>query len=271
MSRDLIITGVPRSGTTLTTALIDSLPDSVGLNEPQWHSDWIWNVETTALDFAKWLVGDFAWIRHQLLSGKSIPDRRKSESGEAVTDYYKRKRNEKVENTYEVIDFKREGLSKDFLLASKHNGLYVGALKPLCDIGHFEVLVVLRHPLDAIMSWRSLPSIPLYEGNMPGALRFWIEMREVVVSDRDVLDKQVELYELLCKRYYKLKKRVKFIRYEDILEDPNVICRTLGMDETLKKKGVKARKRKVDEDELEKVTAKLREKADFIRHFYDDF
>ena len=48
MARDLIISGIPRGGTTLTTALIDSLPNAVCLNEPQWHSDWIWGVNTTA-------------------------------------------------------------------------------------------------------------------------------------------------------------------------------------------------------------------------------
>lgn len=272
MARDLIISGIPRGGTTLTTALIDSLPDAVCLNEPQWHSDWIWGVNTTATDFAKWLVGDFAWVRHRLLTGQTIPDRRKPDSTTAVTDYYQRKDKLKADNTYEMVDFHRENLSRDFLLGSKHNGLYVGALREIVELGHFEVLIVLRHPIDAIASWRTLPSIPLHQGNMPGALRFWVEMREVVTSIQiDVLEKQVMLYEMLCRRYYELRDRVKIVKYEDITQDPNHITRALGLPETLKSSLIAPKPRNIPTDELEKITAMLRQKADYTRHFYDGF
>lgn len=272
MARDLIISGIPRGGTTLTAALIDGLPNAVCLNEPQWHSRWIWGVNTTATDFAKWLVGDFAWVRHRLLTGQTVPDRRRPDSTTAVTDYYQRKENFKADNTYQVINFRRDGLSKDFILGSKHNGLYVGALEEIVELGHFGVLVVLRHPIDAIASWRTLPNIPLYQGNMPGALRFWVEMREVVTSTQmDVLEKQVILYEMLCHRYYKLRERVKIVKYEDITQDPNHITRALGLPETLERSLIAPKPRNIPADELEKITVMLRHRAEYIHHFYDGF
>lgn len=269
MARDLIISGIPRGGTTLTTALIDSLPNAVCLNEPQWHSDWIWGVNTTATDFAKWLVGDFAWVRHRLLTGQTIPDRRKPDSNTAVTDYYQREGRPVAKNTYEVVDFSRTGLNDDFLLGSKHNGLYAGALEEIVELGHFEVLVVLRHPLDAIASWRTLPNIPLYQGNMPGALRFWIEMRDIVTSQTmQVLEKQVTLYEMLCQRYYALKDRVKIVKYEDIITDPNTVTRALGLPETLQKSLIAPKPRTIPADEAERIGEMLRKKADYMHHFY---
>ena len=37
MAHDIILTGIPRSGTTLAAQLIDLQVDSVCLNEPEWH------------------------------------------------------------------------------------------------------------------------------------------------------------------------------------------------------------------------------------------
>ncbi|MDE3059423.1 MAG: sulfotransferase domain-containing protein [Pseudomonadota bacterium] len=214
--RDIVLTGIPRSGTTLLTALMDSQPASVALNEPQWQYDAMAAMKdrTPAAGFARWLIGDFADIRRKLLQGIAIPERRRN--GTAPTNYYRSHAGDRRPDIhYELVPFTRPGLTGDFTLAVKHNGLYLGVLPELAATGHFTIAAIVRHPAGAIASWRDT-KVPPGKGLLPGAAGYWKEMRELTAAPMDLLEKQVRMYDLICQRLLSLKDNILLLRYEDI-------------------------------------------------------
>ncbi|HET9218757.1 MAG TPA: sulfotransferase [Terriglobia bacterium] len=231
MPRDLILTGIPRSGTTLLTAMVDSVPHAVALNEPQWQREWVLRNRqgTTAKDFAAWLSTDFVETRRKLLDGEPILDRRLRD-GSAVTDYYRRRSISRRSNeAFQLVPLVRPDLQPDFILAMKHTGLYLGVLGELLELRQFQIIAILRHPVGVICSWNDVP-IPLGEGKMPGAAVYWKEMDDLTRSGRPVLQKQVAIYDLICRRIHDFRDRLRIIRYEDLVQNPNILGAELGCD-----------------------------------------
>ena len=83
---NLIITGIPRSGTTLAAAIVDQSPDALCLSEPDHHVD-LMNGAATAAEFVRQLCLDFGAIRRTILAGGSVLDRR-CPDGTPVTNYF---------------------------------------------------------------------------------------------------------------------------------------------------------------------------------------
>ncbi len=227
--RNILITGIPRSGTTLLAALIDGMPDAVALNEPRWQYDWAMKnrANSAADDFARWLVGDHAVIRQRLLQGIPIPERR-TQTGEASTNYYRPDpERPDIGKSIELVPFTRHGLSPDFTLAVKHNGLYLGALKQIVETGAFRVIAIVRHPVGVICSWNAIP-IQLREGRMPGAVVYWQQMAALTTMPMDILEKQVHMYDLICHRLHSLREHIDILRYEDLIENPALLTALTG-------------------------------------------
>src|SRR4051812_44485586 len=81
---DVVVTGLPRAGTTLLCALIDSLPDAVCLNAPRRHNQMA-TLVPGVLAFCKWMVGDYQWTRLQLLKQDPVRDVR-ADDGSPLLD-----------------------------------------------------------------------------------------------------------------------------------------------------------------------------------------
>jgi hypothetical protein len=217
MKRDLIVTGIPRAGTTLTAALIDGLDDTVCLSEPSWQDAWPREFASADI-YVQRLVDDFARVRAELLAGNPVVDRRGGD-GSPVSDYFER--------PYQLIDFKRADLSDDFLLGMKHNAHYSCVLKQLVAQPAFNVIAIVRHPLDVIRSWQSV-DIPIRQGRLPAAERFWPEIADIAQRTDDILLRQVLIYERFCERFLERRDVLTLLRYEDIVRDTGVVSRALG-------------------------------------------
>lgn len=223
--RDVIVTGIPRSGTTLTAALIDRLPNTVCLNEPGWQ------VARAAHDgpgFARFIRDDFVTLRARLLKGDPVPDRRSPE-GTAVTNYYATGTNGKMQEKFQIVPFTRAGLTSDFTLAIKHNGPYLAVLDELVKLADFRILAVVRHPVEVIYSWRSL-DIPISRGELPNAVPFWKELADIVKAPMDLLEKQVRIYDLMWQRIHSYRDKVQILPYASIVQNPAIVADSLGFE-----------------------------------------
>jgi hypothetical protein len=111
---DVVVTGLPRAGTTLLCALIDSLEDAVCLNSPRRHNR-LATLLPGPLPFSKWLAGDYLWTRLQLLQQDPIKDFRAADGSPLLDTMHDPRmiRNESGEP--ETMIFVRPGLSQDFL------------------------------------------------------------------------------------------------------------------------------------------------------------
>lgn len=261
--RNVVVTGIPRCGTTLASALIDSLPDSVCLNEPAWQTA---KIAASPADFAKWLVGDFMLARRKLLLGEPLPDRR-APSGEALTNYYAAKSG-KMETTFELVPFTRAGLSEHFTLAIKHNGPYLAVLKQLIELDCFTIIAVIRHPLEVIASWRRL-DLPISRGRMPGAAPYWPKLAKLAAQNMDLLEKQVRLYDLMCERIQAHQSQLALIRYEELVQNPQLISRALGVKAQPALGLVDKPQREISLQEKETIAAALARHGEHWRRFYD--
>lgn len=220
---DIILTGIPRAGTTFAAAVIDGLPDSVCLNEPGWQNP---RAALDAEDFVQFLDNDFGKLRRLLLRGEAVPDRRALD-GSATTNYYRSDAQGMMQESFAVQPFARAGLSPNFTLAIKHNGPYLAVLPELVAAERFKIIAIIRKPLPVIRSWRRL-QLPISRGDLPNAKTVWPELRAITDSEMDLLEKQVRIYELMLARLLQYEKHITLIDYDELIKKPQSLADAVG-------------------------------------------
>ena len=219
-NNNIIITGIPRSGTTLAAAIIDSQENSICLNEPDWHHA---SPALDASEFARAVIDDFSALRGRLLAGEAVPDRR-NKDGNAITNYY----DNEGKQIFKIQQRQCSNLSANFTLAIKHNGPYLAVLPELIKLQACEIFAVIRHPLPIIRSWRRL-NLPISRGEMPNATAYWPELRELVKEQIPLLQKQAKILELIFCHLLNYQKQLKLIRYEEMITaNSNILNRELN-------------------------------------------
>jgi len=264
----LLITGIPRSGTTLTTAIIDGLDDSLALSEPQSHVDLIEKCDS-ADKYAESIYHDLIDVRATLLKGQPILDRRNS-SGQAITNYFTRTEGKTV-NQFKIMPIIKPNLSKNFLLASKHNAHYTAALPSILALTDLPILFVIRHPIPTILSWRSL-QLPISKGRLPAGEKYWKELSDWVKSSQDTLRIQIGIYDLFCKRYLEYQNKIQLVRYEQLTENesliPNILKKNIETRVAIKSEN---KNHSYNFNEVEKIKNLLELYAPHAKELYTNF
>ncbi len=233
--RDLIITGVPRSGTTLVAALVDGLQESLCLSEPDWEHEALLEITDRSAYVAQ-IGRDFDMVRETILAGGSVTDRR-SRDGSPVTNYFRlqkvnllnRFRFQLTEWGFRKVPVSRLHLSPDFMLGIKQNEPFAAVLPELTAEPRFRVLAVVRHPVPTLLSWRAINIIPMLNRRiLPDLQTFWPEALEIQVGPTDVLEKQARILNLLLDRFLQYRDRLMLVRYEDLISNQELICSLLG-------------------------------------------
>jgi hypothetical protein len=215
---DLIITGVPRSGTTLAAAIIDQMPNCLCLSEPDGHIDLMRDAASPE-DFVAKLCQEFDTVRRIVLGGGSLLDRRRA-GGAPVTDYFSESLTDgRREPAVTTRVISRPGLSPDFVLGVKHNALYTAVLPEIVRTGRFRVVAIVRDPVAVLMSWRAV-DLPISHGRLPAGERFWPELAALGRADLDLTDKQIRICDLLLHRFGQLAERIAVVSYEVFVTDP---------------------------------------------------
>ena len=212
--RDVLVTGLPRSGTTLTCHLLQKLPDTVALHEP--------------MDFHKFAPGrsrddmcdDIA--RFLKKQRRSILERgvavSKHSEGKVPDNPVGAQRNEAGKRTNAGMDKGEISIEKelaaDFMLVVKHNSSFTGLLDSLA--GRFDVYAVMRNPLAVLGSWNSI-SLEVGRGHVPAAERVDPQLAADLARIDDVLERQIHILAWFYARYRDLLPAERVIRYEDVV------------------------------------------------------
>ncbi|MGE0754960.1 MAG: sulfotransferase domain-containing protein [Alphaproteobacteria bacterium] len=226
--QNVLLTGIPRSGLTVVSALLDGLEGCVALNEPAWQHNKTLEIRQP-LPYCKWLVGDFLWQRHRLLSQDPVRDFR-GEDGKHLLDS-KFDPNRIVNNMGAIGNtmFTQPGLQQDFTLIMKQHILYTALLPRLVHFNFFKIIVVIRHPFDVIQSWQKLQNDALSQGRILLNKKWWPEVDGISAQQNvAALERMVQLYEAFCQRYYELGDAITVIKYEDMTKDPTQVSRLIG-------------------------------------------
>lgn len=190
-ARNVIVTGLPRSGTSLFSTLVNSVPNAVCLNE----------IGSPAGTFRS-----FRSIRRRIGEGRPIANKFDA-SGELVTDTLPGGVHQH-QRTVEVVD-------DDFVLAQKFTLPFLNRLDELCDLG-MSVWVVVRHPLNAIDSWKRCPPHFAIAGiDPPDPL-----LAHISLPGGDLDDRRIAIWNYYASEIDRLRDRLEIVRYEDLVDDP---------------------------------------------------
>ncbi len=226
---DVVLTGLPGSGATAVMALMDSLPDTLCLNAPQWQADL--RKLKHPLAYCKWLTGDFLYRRMQLLHGEAVPDWRAADGSPLWDGMHDPRQPVDAEGKRIPYNLTRSGLSENFTLVIKHDSLYTGLLPSLVGFDHFTIIAVIRHPLDVLGFWASLDGSPLASGQLADNELLWPEARKLSKTELPPLIRMVQLYDLHLGIYHELRDKIRIVKYENVLETPMLVAELLEKGE----------------------------------------
>ena len=212
--RNVLITGMPRSGTTLVCSLLNKLPETVALHEPM-------NVWEFAECRDAGAVGDlienfcaetrkslrehgFAISKHV---GGKIPDN--------VADNQVNRAGTRLRRTEHgpvVVD---KPLSQNFTLAVKHPAAFSALLETLSK--RFECYAIVRNPLATLASWNSLAWFPLKDGHSPIGEKLDVDLARDLAAQSDPTERQIHILEWFYDRFRRFLPERALIKYEDLI------------------------------------------------------
>lgn len=209
---NVILTGIPRAGTTLVCHLINTLPDSIALHEPMRVDELAGGDHLAATDV---VARFFATSRASLLAhgtapskhvGGRIPDRH--------VDEYPAEDGLRHDNSdYGAVTFTKP-LSSSFLLILKHPSAFTALLDTLRP--RFPSFAVVRNPLAILGSWNSV-RMGFREGHAPIAEQLDPALDRRLRSIEDRLDRQIALLDWFFNRYRTVLSNRNVLRYEEIV------------------------------------------------------
>ena len=262
---DIVLTGLPRSGTTLTCHLLNKLPDAVALHEPirgvfrrlRDHDEIRSEVERFFAGTRESIV-----TRRVALSKQQdgrVPDNpvgdRRSEAG---------LRQRAVAKGEVVID---KELGPSFLLAVKHPVAFTALLDTL--VRHFPCYAVIRNPVAVLASWNSV-DMPVQRGHAPVAEHLDATLKRTLARIDDRLERQIALLGWFCERYATVLPAGAVVRYEDIVSSGGRALRVItpraeALDETLESRNTNAA---YDRQAMRRIGERLLRTDGAFWHFY---
>ena len=213
MSNTWLLSGIPRSGTSLGCRLVGDLPDSVALSEPI-RRDVISGVNARAEACRR--IEDFARrVREQILEKGTAPSIQRG--GQLDDNMVASEFSESGLRVGQVgrgeIDVQK-ALSGRFLLLIKHNALFAALLPQLTR--SFDCLAMVRNPLAVLASWQTV-DLPVHDGRIPAGERFDAELHSALLAEPAALVRQVTVLNWFFARYLANLKHNSVIRYEDLV------------------------------------------------------
>lgn len=263
----LLITGIPRSGTTLVASLIDRLENTVCLNEPPQYYEWASRCQNRT-EFVAKLMADLKQMRVCLQTGGTVFDTRERD-GSVPTNYFNDK-GQRRKLDYTPVS--RQSCGENLLLAVKHNEPLTAMLPELCRLDTVQVVAIVRHPIPTILSWQSR-NIPLSKGNLSPGYRFWNEAIAIRDAGGPVARTQARIFELYCSRYWEYRDRIHVIKYEDIVLHPSALEQLTGKRFT-GESALATQNRKlssqVGDEHVTELKRVMSDNFDKAYHFYPD-
>lgn len=263
--RDLILTGVPRSGTTLCCDLLGRASDTMALVEPM-------PVHALPVDHGEAVAairGFFHDSRDSLLrAGEAIGQQ---VDGRGPDNFFDEQRDarglrvRKVELGAVRVD---KPLSASFTLVVKHNAAFAALLPALAE--SFECVALVRNPLAVLASWNSV-DLPVARGRLPAGERLEPALGAALDAAPDLLARQLLLLDWLFARFAQVLPRARIVRYEDMVASCGAaLSRATGIPvppSALRNRNASAL---YDAHACERYAARLRAHAGAWCAFYDE-
>jgi hypothetical protein len=211
---EVLITGIPRSGTSLLCRLLHEQPDCVVVNEPAEIFGPLTNCENPW-----WIACYYRELRRDILEGEAIEN--KVEDGRIVEDTRKLDRRARYHPRVS---------RSDFLLGTKNTLLYLARIPVIRRaLPEAPIIACVRHPLDTLASWKDsfahlrdvkLDVFPVsYADN---AFLSGLDRRRLrhIVETEDPSQRRALLWAHLAETIETHRESLVIVKYEDLVADP---------------------------------------------------
>lgn len=190
--RGFVVTGIPRSGTSLLCALLSSSPDTHCFNEIYYN--------------VYGLPWFFRRMRKRIVRGEPVPIRLDSD-GRRITSTSR--------DNYRRVQEIRLPERRDVVVGSKVTVPYLNCLGDLLQLGYPTVALV-RDPVFTLASWRSekMRDTPVDRVTEGDRHSHWSNVR---FGHEEKLQRQAELWNHYAGVIWKHQERVHVLRYEDLV------------------------------------------------------
>jgi len=212
---NIVLTGIPRSGTTLTCYLLNKLPNTVALNEPiaYRHIEPLSNYQEMCAYICRFFEQMRDSIYHhkiaesKTVNGKITDNMASEQFGKGSTT------REWVASSEDKKFFIEKELTKDFLLIIKKPVIFTMVLEQL--IQYFPVYAIIRNPLSVLASWSNVP-LDIREGRSP-AEKWDTMLARNLAQQPDQIARQLYLLSWYYEKYHRYLPTNAILRYEDII------------------------------------------------------
>jgi hypothetical protein len=212
--RNVLITGTPRSGTTLLCSLLNKVPDVVALHEPM--NVWDFPKCRDAAAVADVIERFCQETRTSLLEhGYAISKHVAGKVPDNVAADQVNQRGTRLRHTEHGKVFVEKSLTPNFDLAVKHPVAFTALLETLSK--RFEVFAIIRNPLATLASWNSLAWLNVKNGHAPIGEKLDAKLQQGLAAEPDPLERQLHIMEWFYEHFRKFLPDRSIIRYEELI------------------------------------------------------
>lgn len=204
ITRDFILTGIPRSGTSLMSVLLSEAEDCVCFNEIHY------NIITLPIFFGE--------MRKKLLAGEPVPNK-VNKAGKLITN---------TDDTNKFSIRKKIFLVKgsEVVIGSKVTIPYLNQINEILNQG-YKVIIMIRNPVYTLGSWNSkkllnTPMNKVMNGNLHS---HW---KQVNFVSNEKIERQAQIWEHYARLIWSLRDKVKIVRYEQFIGQQDIIVKELA-------------------------------------------
>ena len=257
MYKSIILTGVPRSGSSLACSLLNNFNNTIALLEPMPVFDSI--PEHGNIAACKDVMDFMFECRREILYEAKMQT--SHSDGKATSNTF-------IDNTFSsglrksiIINSKipvDTDIQPGFSLAIKHTAFFRAILADLKNF--FECYATIRNPLSILASWNTIDA-PINRGHIPAGERYDSELAQILSQTEEVLERQMIILEWFFTGFKSLLDDDHIIKYEDMIETNGNIFAPLSYDQSLKKPEIKLYNRNTNSQyshlDLEKLYNRL--------------
>lgn len=220
----VLLTGLPRAGTTLSCHILNQHDNVLALHEPFTPTDFKPELgRRVAVDS----IQNFALVsRHRaLFEGKALSRQRDGSVPENPVEAQSNNALRALDVSLADIAVGDRIKNPDFTLVIKHNALFTGLLPELSE--RFPVYAIVRNPLSVLASWNSV-DLPVNQGRIPAGELYCPELKLLLDGTSDRVLRQLHILEWFCDRFFS-HINTSILRYEDFVIDPAIIGEKLRL------------------------------------------
>lgn len=210
--KTVLLTGLPRSGTTLVCNLLTSLQNVVALNEPMKVKELSDMTTEQQFDAIDQFVAEnrYSLLNYGVTTSKHIEGRIPDNTFKNIVSD-EGLRVSIVEHGQIKLD---KVLTEDFVLAIKHNAAFAFLLNKL--VLKYNCYGIIRNPLAVLSSWQTV-NLNIHNGHIPVGEAFDADLREALNRMEDTFSRQLYILNWFFTKFDQNLPPERIIRYENVI------------------------------------------------------